>query len=121
MIIGIGIDMIELRRMAKNIDHDAFIHRVLTPEERELFKPLRNKRKAEFLAGRFSAKEAYAKARGTGLGKSLSLQDISIINDKLGKPVLKDRKAGADQKIHLSITHTDEYASAFVVIESLSS
>lgn len=121
MIIGIGIDMIELRRMARNIDRDAFIHRVLTPEERELFKPLRGKRKTEFLAGRFSAKEAYAKARGTGLGKFLSLQDISIINDEFGKPVLRDRKAEANQNIHLSITHTDDYAGAFVVIESLSS
>ncbi|RYL98470.1 holo-[acyl-carrier-protein] synthase [Sporolactobacillus sp. THM7-7] len=118
MITGIGIDMIELDRIEKQIDNVAFINRVLTPEERDLFFSLGRKRKTEFLAGRFSAKEAYAKAKGTGLGQ-LSFQDIVIINNSLGQPVLEDRTASGTA-VHLSITHTDRSAAAVAVIESLS-
>lgn len=121
MIIGIGIDLIELKRIEKHIDDNAFIKRVLTKRERELFDPLSRKRKTEFLAGRFSAKEAYMKARGTGLGKSLSFQDLTIVNDAGGRPVLEDRtSSGSGETIHLSITHTEEHAATVAIIESLS-
>ncbi|RYL87815.1 holo-[acyl-carrier-protein] synthase [Sporolactobacillus sp. THM7-4] len=120
MITGIGIDLIELNRIEKHIQDDAFINRVLTPAERKLFYPLGSKRKIEFLAGRFSAKEAYAKAKGTGLGASLSFQDMSIINDSHGKPVLMDKTLTEMTVVHLSITHTDCTAAAVAVIESLS-
>lgn len=119
MIKGIGIDLIELDRVAKQIHQDAFINRVLTEKERKQFDMLSDKRKLEFLAGRFSAKEAYAKACGTGIGKSVSFQDLTIINDSLGRPLLEDRTASGDT-VHVSITHTDHTAAAFVIIESLS-
>ncbi|WP_100486029.1 holo-ACP synthase [Sporolactobacillus pectinivorans] len=119
MISGIGLDITELDRIRKHINDDTFIRRVLTPEERECFGTLGEKRKTEFLAGRFSAKEAYAKARGTGIGGDVSFQDLTILNDPSGKPYLRNSSAG-EERVHLSITHTDQTAAAFCVIESLS-
>ncbi|MDD9150756.1 MULTISPECIES: holo-ACP synthase [unclassified Sporolactobacillus] len=117
MITGIGIDVTEIKRMTKHIDDQAFISRILTPEERRQFSLLGAKRKAEFLAGRFSAKEAYAKAKGTGLGANLSFQDLTVLDNSLGRPVMKDRTSpGA--AIHISITHTDTAAASVAVIES---
>lgn len=117
MIKGIGVDLCEIDRMNNFIDNDKFINRVLSEKEILDFDKLSSpKRKAEFLAGRFAGKEAYSKAYGTGLGEFLSFQDLEIINDKLGAPhihYLKDMS----QKIHISISHTDQNAVAFVVIE----
>jgi holo-[acyl-carrier protein] synthase len=119
MIRGIGVDLIELERIAKQIYHDTFINRILTQSEREQFDTLGDKRKVEYLAGHFSVKEAYAKARGTGIGQSVSFQDLTITYDSLGKPLLEDRNSSGDI-VHVSITHTEHSAAAFVVIESLS-
>lgn len=119
MITGIGIDITELDRVEKHVDDDVFIRRVLTPEERECFSSLGRKRKVEFLAGRFSAKEAYAKARGTGIGADVSFQDVTVLNDPEGRPFLKETDI-QNERVHLSITHTDRSAAAFCVIESLS-
>ncbi|TCP23820.1 holo-[acyl-carrier-protein] synthase [Scopulibacillus darangshiensis] len=120
MIIGTGLDVVELDRIVNLIHHDKFISRILTPTEINLYIKRTDKRKTEFLAGRFAAKEAYAKAKGTGIGKNLSWQDIEIVNDMQGKPILNDRM-NQEQVIHLSITHTRTTAAAFVIIESLSS
>lgn len=119
MITGIGIDVTEINRMMKHIHDEAFISRILTPEERKQYSPLGTKRKAEFLAGRFSAKEAYAKAKGTGLGANLSFQDLTVLNNSLGCPVLKDRTSPGTA-IHVSITHTGTLAASVAIIESLS-
>lgn len=119
MISGIGIDLIELERVEKHIHNDAFVNRVLTPAERETFDCLGDKRKVEFLAGHFSVKEAYAKAKGTGIGKTVSFQDLTVVNDSMGKPVLTDRTSDGCA-IHVSITHTDHGAAAVAIIESLS-
>ncbi|SFG97665.1 holo-ACP synthase [Sporolactobacillus nakayamae] len=119
MIKGIGVDLIELERIAKQIHHAPFINRVLTQSEREQFETLGDKRKVEYLAGHFSVKEAYAKARGTGIGQTVSFQDLTISYDSFGKPLLKDRTL-TDETIHVSITHTEHSAAAFVIIESLS-
>lgn len=118
MIIGIGLDMIEIERIAKVVrKHPKFVARVLTLSERKAYERLSDERKIEFLAGRFAAKEAYAKARGTGIGK-LSWQDIEI-SDENGKPCIAS--SACDEKIHLTITHTKDYAAAQVIIERLSS
>src|SRR5690625_5764338 len=71
MIKAIGIDLIELKRIEASIDKsDKFMQRILTPKEQEHFQNLRSQsRKVEFLAGRFAAKEAFAKATGQGIGK----------------------------------------------------
>ena len=119
MIIGTGIDIIELSRIEKLMKRQpSFITRVLTPFEQDKFHTLNEKRKIEFLAGRFAAKEAYSKANGTGIGKDLSFQDIQINNEESGKPYIEKPN---EHKVHLSISHSEHYAIAQVIIESLSS
>ncbi|MCJ7842189.1 holo-ACP synthase [Lederbergia sp. NSJ-179] len=116
MIIGIGLDIVEIKRIENVcLRQERFPARILTAREKELYLSLSEKRKAEFLAGRFAAKEAYAKARGTGLGCELSFLDIEIIPDRNGKPYINKPQF---EKAHLSITHTEQYAAAQVIIES---
>ena len=89
MIFGIGIDIVELHRIENMLSRQArFPQRILTEAEYARFTLLSDKRKIEFLAGRFAAKEAFSKAYGTGIGKELSFQDIETGNDTAGKPVL---------------------------------
>lgn len=119
MIIGTGIDIIELDRIAKLMEaQPKFLDRVLTEREKEKVEQLRGQRKTEFVAGRFAAKEAYAKAVGTGFGRDLSFLDVEIGNDERGKPVLY---AASPNKIHVSISHSKQFAVAQVIIESPSS
>ncbi|WP_027410263.1 holo-ACP synthase [Anoxybacteroides tepidamans] len=120
MIVGIGIDIVELKRIQTLMEqNEKFIHRILTEKEKNIFDSLSsNVRKAEFLAGRFAVKEAYAKAIGTGIGKHLSFQDIEIINDEYGKPVAAVALGGC--RIHVSISHSRDYAVGQVIVERLS-
>lgn len=111
MIKGIGTDILEISRVNQYIDNDKFLSRILHPEERERFNTFQSdKRKAEYLAGRFCVKEAYAKALGTGIGK-LSFHDICCLNDAAGKPYIK-----GDTNAHVSIAHTDTIATAYVIV-----
>ncbi|WP_053364849.1 holo-ACP synthase [Bacillus sp. FJAT-27245] len=115
MIKGIGIDLIEIGRIKELMEkQERFPDRILTGREKEEYSLLPNGRRAEFLAGRFAAKEAFSKALGTGIGASLSFQDIEVGKDALGKPYFVRPE---EMKAHLSITHTKEYAAAYVVIE----
>jgi holo-[acyl-carrier protein] synthase len=114
MIKGIGIDIIELSRIEQIIARQTkLIDRVLTDKEKQTFEQLSERRKIEFLAGRFAAKEAYSKAFGTGIGKEVSFLDIEIETDDLGKPHIVKPSIGA----HLSISHSRDYAIAQVIIE----
>jgi holo-[acyl-carrier protein] synthase len=118
MIIGTGIDIVELRRIEQLLSRQPkFVDRILTEKEKEYFQLLNGKRKVEFIAGRFAVKEAYSKAVGTGIGKQVSFLDIEIINDERGKPVLY---GGMDHIIHVSISHSSDFAVAQVIIESSS-
>jgi holo-[acyl-carrier protein] synthase len=119
MIKGIGIDIIEMERIKKLIERtDKFAERILTSSEKEKYETLAGNRKIEFLAGRFSAKEAFSKAMGTGIGEELSFTDIEILQDSKGKPYInRPFKDG----VHLSISHSKEYAVSQVIIESSSS
>ena len=118
MIIGIGMDIIELSRVERlHKEKRSFAKRVLTEEERKMLDRLHGKRQVEFLAGRFAAKEAYAKAKGCGIGKELSFQDLELGNGVMGKPVLYDMKENIGH-VHVSITHTRTMAAAQVVVES---
>jgi holo-[acyl-carrier protein] synthase len=120
MIVGIGIDIVEIKRIKEIIERQPkFVDRILSDEEKKRFYQLSEMRKVEFLAGRFAAKEAYAKAVGTGIGKELSFTDIQIHNDERGKPFILP--AMPNQRIHLSISHSDQYAVGQVIIERLSS
>ncbi|WP_042220380.1 holo-ACP synthase [Oceanobacillus manasiensis] len=118
MIKGIGIDLIELDRIAQSLKNsDRLAKRVLTENELEIFYsfPLET-RKVEFLAGRFAAKEAFAKAVGSGIGK-LSFQDMEILPQEGNAPVF--RATGYQHnRIFISITHSRDYAAAQVVIEA---
>jgi len=114
MIKGIGIDIIELHRIYDMIKRKGkLVDRILTLKEKDQFEGLSEARKVEFLAGRFAAKEAFSKAMGTGIGRSLSFLDIEIATDPSGKPFIKTPEVQA----HLSISHSREYAVAQVVIE----
>lgn len=117
MIKGIGIDITEIARIRAILERKPwFAERILTDQERIVYAGLKDARQAEFFAGRFAAKEAFAKARGTGIGESLSFLDIEIMTDSNGKPFIqKPFFAG----VHLSITHSREYAAAQVVIEEV--
>lgn len=117
MIKGIGIDLVELDRIKNTYERNPrFSQRILTEKEQVQFETLSEKRKIEFLAGRFAAKEAYAKANGTGIGRELSFQDIEIATDEAGKPyIVKPKMHG----VHLSISHSREYAVAQVIIEEI--
>jgi holo-[acyl-carrier protein] synthase len=115
VIKGIGVDITELDRMETLINRQPRLKdRILTESEILIFEKLNGRRKVEYFAGRFAAKEAFSKANGTGIGKHLSFLDIEIISDDKGKPViLKPFSEG----VHLSISHSRDYAVAQVVIE----
>ena len=118
MIKGIGIDIVELERIQRLIDRQPkFPNRILTEKERKKFDALVGRRQVEFLAGRFAAKEAFAKANGTGIGKTLSFLDIEVETDDLGKPIIKKNSGNQIGRAHLSISHSNQYAVAQVIIE----
>ncbi len=115
MIFGIGLDVVEIDRIEQAyIRRETFAQRVLTDREHELFCRLKGKRKVEFLAGRFSAKEAFSKAVGTGIGK-IGFLDVEILPDDLGKPVIT--QSPFDGNVWVSISHTDTLAVAQVILE----
>lgn len=117
MIKGIGIDIIELERIKNSIEKSGRLaERILTDFEKERYLKLENiRRKTEYLGGRFAAKEACAKALGTGIGK-LSFQHIEIKNNDKGAPALFV-KGYENDRFFLSISHSREYAVAQVVVE----
>lgn len=120
MIIGIGTDMIEIERVVKACEKEAFLLRAFTDKELLLIE--QNKQKA---ADNFAVKEAVAKVFGTGF-RGIELTEIEVLRDELGKPYVKlygKAKELAQQlgieKLHVSITNTKEFASAFVVGERI--
>lgn len=117
MIKGIGIDIIELERIKQSIKKsERLADRVLTKREKKRYLELPNeRRKVEFLAGRFAAKEACAKALGTGIG-ALSFQHIEILNEASGAPKLQVSGHESDSFL-LSISHSQEYAVAQVLVQ----
>ena len=118
MIIGIGTDIIEIERIRKTIENTNFLTRFFSDEENQLF--LKKNLSPQTIAGNFAAKEAFSKAIGTGF-RNFKLEDISILRDSLGKPYIKlsgglSEKFG-ELKIHVSISHSEKYATSYVVIE----
>lgn len=109
MIQGIGTDLVSLKHL--NLDHRHFIERVLTLKELEMFDALKTEEaKRAFLGGRFAAKEAFLKAHHVGIG-AISFQEMEVLNDESGVPYFSHSHA------HLSISHMDDYAVAFVIWE----
>ncbi|GAX02269.1 holo-ACP synthase [Secundilactobacillus hailunensis] len=115
MIYGIGVDIEEIGRIVDVADQERFVKKVLTPNEVAVYQTLNDKRGAEFLAGRWSAKEAYSKAFGTGIGKAVSFQDVEILDNEFGKPELV--KQPFKGKGFVSISHTRQLVMTQVLLE----
>lgn len=115
MITGIGLDIVELDRVARLDERsDKFRLRILTKKELGLYELLPSHRKIEFLAGRFAAKEAFAKAKGTGIGRDCRFNQIEILREPSGKPVLYFD--GKEVTGFVSITHTRTVAAAQIIL-----
>ncbi len=123
MILGIGIDLVRVERLRSLLERhgERLLQRVLHPEEQA---QLPSVRPESFLARRFAAKEALAKALGCGIGKGMALPDACVIHDASGRPGLALSGAAARTarqlgvvRIHLSISDEHDYAQAFVVLE----
>lgn len=121
-IIGTGVDIVRIKRIAKVHTRypETFNKRILSEPERREFASKTDK--PAFLAKRFAAKEAVAKAFGTGMGRGLCFTDIVIDHDSLGRPLVRfasDRVMEHDVKdleIHISISDEQEYAVASVIV-----
>ena len=130
MIRGLGTDIIEIERVravATGTVGERFVERLLTVAEAaiigESLSP-ENARAMQFLAGRFAAKEAVAKALGCGIGASLSFLHIEILHDGAGKPQCKlaaetpvIQSLPDGWQIHVSISHSRDYATAVAILE----
>lgn len=130
MIIGIGSDITDVRRVAEVLERhgERFLDRVFTDVERA--KSDRRKLRAESYAKRFAAKEACAKALGTGLSHGVFWRDMGVVNLPSGRPTMKltgGAKArleaitppGCDAQIDLTITDDGPLAQAFVIISAV--
>ena len=115
MIVGHGIDIEALASIQNAVEkRKGFAQRVLTDKEMERFASLKGRRQIEYLAGRWSAKEAFSKALGTGIGK-LGFQDLEVLNNERGAPYFS--KSPFSGKVWLSISHTDQFVTASVILE----
>ena len=125
-ILGIGADIIENKRVKKSIKNSKFKKKIFS--NNELQQSLLLKNKTNFFSKRFAAKEAFAKALGTGFRNNLEFKDIEIVNNKQGKPYyLKNKKISnlikkkfkvKDYNCFLSISDEKDYSTAFTIIQS---
>jgi len=129
MIYGIGTDVCDVRRIAASLARrgDRFAERVLGPNELIVFHERRAKvesRGISYLATRFSAKEAFAKAIGLGMRSPMRWRDCEIIKAPSGKPLIRlhgELAAWFDERrlqAHVSVSDETDYATSFVVVET---
>ena len=124
-ILGIGVDIIDNKRIKKSIKNSNFKNRTYSAKELKLSSLTINK--ASFFAKRFAAKEAFAKALGTGFRNNLNFKDIEILNDKIGKPyyleskkvnnIINQRFKTKKYNLFLSISDEKEYSIAFTILQ----
>ena len=124
-IVGIGVDIIENSRINRLISNKKFINRVFSKSE--IIKSKRIKKKSLYFAKRFSAKEAFVKSLGSGLRNGINFNDISIVNNKLGKPsfsvnkkinmLIKKKHKTNSFNFFLSISDEKKYSIAFVIFQ----
>ncbi|WP_300257660.1 holo-ACP synthase [Clostridium sp.] len=126
MIIGIGVDIIEIERVKQAIQNNKnFISKLFTKKEIDYF--INRNMNSEVIAGNFAAKEAISKALGTGI-RGFSFKDIEILRNELGKPdvilhngakLIGNKLIGNNNslKIHLSISHNNSNAIAYSILE----
>ena len=126
-ILGIGVDIIENKRIKNSIKNVKFKKRIYS--SKELNQSILSKNKVGYFSKRFAAKEAFAKALGTGFRNNLNFKDIEIMNDKFGKPYYSKTKKITQLirkefkvknfKCFLSISDENEYSTAFTIIQSI--
>ena len=130
MILGIGSDLIDVRRIERTVERhgERFLGRIFTATERATAE--RRAKRCETYAKRFAAKEACAKALGTGFSRGVFWRDLGVVNEPSGKPTMV-LTGGAGERlqaivpmghkphIHLTITDDFPYAQAFVIIEAM--
>jgi len=112
MIVGLGLDLVDIGRIEQAMKNPRFIFRVLTDAEREMC------RTPHCVAGRWAAKEAIAKA----LGLALTWQEVEVLPDAMGAPTVKITNPSFDPgrlRVHVSITHERDHAAAVAVLERL--
>ena len=124
-IVGIGVDIVENSRIKKSILNNLFLNRVFTREEILISKKMKNK--SNYFAKRFAAKEAFVKSLGIGFRNGFNFKDISVVNDKLGKPsffitnkiknMIKKKFKVNNFKFFLSISDEKKYSIAFVIFQ----
>lgn len=130
MIIGLGSDLIDIRRIGKSLERhgDRFVERIFTNVEQA--KSNKRKNRAASYAKRFAAKEACCKALGTGISNGVFWRDMGVVNDKNGKPSMKLTNGAAKRLaeimpsgyqpyVHVTITDDFPLAQAFVIIEAI--
>jgi holo-[acyl-carrier protein] synthase len=121
-VIGLGIDLCEVKRFERLQENEAFLQRVFSPEEIVYCK--KRAKSAQSFAARFAAKEAFGKALGIGISGGVTLKDVQVCHDPANKPYLQlsgETKKIAEEfgvtKIHLSLTHETGVAAAVVILE----
>ena len=125
-IVGIGVDIVENKRIKSSIKNKKFISRIFSRDEILYSKKIFNR--INYLSKRFAAKEALAKALGTGFTDGLNVKDIEVANNKLGKPYyilnsklkkfIKKKKKIKNFNLFLSISDEKEYSVAFATIQA---
>ena len=126
-VLGIGVDIIDNERIKTSIKNSKFKNRIYSLKELKQSTLFKNK--VNYFSKRFAAKEAFAKAIGTGFRKNLNYKDIEVINDKMGKPYYTKskkitklvQKTFKVKKFNcfLSISDEKDYSTAFTIIQSL--
>ena len=125
-ILGIGVDLIQNKRIQNLISNKFFIKR--TFGKKEIISLKKSLNKTNFIAKRFAAKEAFAKALGTGFRYNLNFKDIEILNDKIGKPyfyrskrlneIISKRFKIKNYNLFLSISDEKDYSVAFTILQT---
>ena len=126
-ILGIGVDIIENNRIKNSLKNTKFKKRIYT--DNELRQYVLSKNKNNYFSKRFAAKEAFAKALGTGFRINLNFKDIEIIKDKMGKPgytktkkitkIVQKKFKVKNFNCFLSISDNKDYSTAFAIIQSV--
>ena len=124
-ILGIGVDIVSNLRIKKSIKNNSFVNRVFSKSE--VYQSKKTKNKSNYFSKRFAAKEAFMKALGTGFRFNANFKDISVINNKEGKPELKitnnikklliNRLKVKKFNLFISLSDEKNYSIAFVVIQ----
>jgi holo-[acyl-carrier protein] synthase len=124
-ILGVGVDIVENLRIKQSIKNSQFINRIFSSSE--ILLGQKNKDKASYFSKRFAAKEAFSKSIGLGFRNNINFKDISVVNDKFGKPyfvitdkikkIIKKQFKISSFNFFLSISDEKKYSIAYVILQ----